>query len=177
MVSAKLKLLLVSLITVAALQSTTLRAQQPQIPTLQVCNPTEVHAEHARVTLQGRGGAYFSVQMTASCNPGEYPTGGGSIYIDPSMSDTIIYAKIDLVTLEQITTTGNDTPTAYFNGRCGEIPGCRFWMMMVDNKPNERPGTPDVVGFLIFDGNGNRIAYGTGPLDDGDIRVKSNSSF
>jgi hypothetical protein len=33
------------------------------------------------------------------------------------------------------------------------------------------PQTADVVSFLVFDGTGKRIAYGTGPLVDGDIKV------
>ena len=49
--------------------------------------------------------------------------------------------------------------------------GCRFWLMLADNKQANAQGTPDVVGFLIFDGTGKRVAYGTGPVVDGDIEV------
>jgi hypothetical protein len=42
--------------------------------------------------------------------------------------------------------------------------------MVANNKKLNEPGTPDIVGFVIYDRNGNRVAYGTGPLD-GDIEV------
>jgi hypothetical protein len=47
-------------------------------------------------------------------------------------------------------------PRADMNGRCetGDIPGCRFWMMIADNRAIGV--TPDIVGFLILDGKGNR---------------------
>ena len=36
---------------------------------------------------------------------------------------------------------------------------------------NEPQVAPDVAGFAIHDRNGNRIAYGTGPLRSGDFSV------
>jgi len=43
--------------------------------------------------------------------------------------------------------------------------------MIADNKKAAVPGTPDVVSFLVFDGTGKRVAYGTGPLAEGDLTV------
>jgi hypothetical protein len=60
------------------------------------------------------------------------------------------------------------------NGRCytENVKGCRFWMMLTDNRRDQDPeGTPDVASFLVFDGNGQRVAYGTGPVVDGDIVI------
>jgi hypothetical protein len=79
-----------------------------------------------------------------------------------------------LTTFEQVTTTGRETPTAYLNGRCEAegVQGCRFWLMLADNgKPGEE--THDIVGFLLFDGTGKRVGYGTGPVlpESGDVNV------
>jgi hypothetical protein len=96
-----------------------------------------------------------------------------------SMSDSIAEGQINSTLIEQVTSTGKHTPTVYINGRCtaqaaagaAPIPGCRFWIMFADNKVPTAPQTPDVVSFLVFDGAGKRIAYGTGPLVEGDIKV------
>lgn len=53
--------------------------------------------------------------------------------------------------------------------------GCHYWITLADNKKLEKKRTQDVVGFLVLDGNGNRIAYGTGPVEKGDIRVAPTS--
>ena len=49
-------------------------------------------------------------------------------------------------TVEQLDTTGKHTPTAYATGR-----------------------------FLVYDRNGKRVAYGTGPLSKGDVTIASTS--
>lgn len=157
---------------------TSVHAQQiPQIPTLQVCSPMKVEGE-AKVEMTGRGLApgipgVFHVNIGVHLDPADpdgYAEGWLKIYAE--MSDTaqdemVIYG----VTFDQVTRVGKHTPTAYLSGRC-EVPGylgCRFWMMVADNGPGWR--TPDVIGFLVFDGKGMRLAYGTGPVVDGDIEV------
>jgi len=72
-----------------------------------------------------------------------------------------------------MTSTGKHTPTLYVNGRCKAegVRGCRYWLMIANNKKAQGPGTPDVASFLVFDGTGKRVAYGTGPLADGDLEV------
>ena len=152
------------------------RAQQPQIPTLQVCNPTGV-AGHAAVVIQTRKDAThsgkFTIRIEVTCEPGGsgFPAGGFGMVVD--MSDSLITGTIDSSSLEQVTTTGKHSPTAYLNGRCraDNVRGCRFWLMLADNKQPGTKGTPDVIGFLIFDGTGKRVAYGTGPVVEGDIHV------
>ncbi len=152
-------------------------AQQPQIPTLQVCNPTAAKG-FGTVFLAGRqfppSGTFTITQFELRCDPlvSPYPTGVLSMKIDLTDSSII---QLDAVTFEQVTTTGKHTPTTYMNGRCkaldvnGEpVRGCRFWLMAADNVD---PKTPDIVGFLVFDATGVRISYGTGPLVEGNIYV------
>ena len=44
--------------------------------------------------------------------------------------------------------------------------------MIADNKrKDEEEGTPDIIGFLVVDKDGRRVAYGTGPVAAGDIDV------
>jgi hypothetical protein len=44
--------------------------------------------------------------------------------------------------------------------------------MIADNRKGaDLRGTPDVVSFLVFDGQGKRVSYGTGPVVKGDIQV------
>jgi hypothetical protein len=117
----------------------------------------------------------FTVIIDVACNPGGtgYPSGTLEIR-NLSMSDSIAKGTITAVTLEQVTSIGKHSPTVYLNGRCkaGEISGCRFWMTIADNKgTDQKERTPDVIGFLMFDGTGKRVAYGTGPVVEGDIRV------
>lgn len=161
----------------------TLHAQQPQIPTLQVCNLPSVVDGTGTVTIIARqaGGftGSFTVQVNLKCDPTTgYPI--GSLVISGiSMNDSAIQGTVVATTFEQLTSTGKATPTAYLNGRCsvdssaGPIPGCRYWIMFADNNgvAGVVPGTPDVVGFLIFNKAGQRVAYGTGPLAHGHIVV------
>ena len=151
-------------------------AQQPQIPSLQVCNTTVAEGRGV-VFLAGRVGppsGLFKIELQLRCDPSGSGYPGGFLSMGIDLSDSKV-AQLDVVTFEQVTSTGKHTPTAYLNGRCkaidtagAAVPGCRFWIMLTDNVD---PETPDVVGFLVFDGNGNRVSYGTGPLVEGDIFV------
>jgi len=160
---------------------TTANAQQPQIPTLQVCNQTLVQGTgtvtiHARQDVSHTGSFSVSVKLTCDPNSG-YPVGSLTIG-GISMNDSLVEGTIVATTFEQLTSTGRVTPTAYLNGRCsvdssaGAIPGCRYWILFADNNPTPTaPGTPDVVSFLVFNKAGQRVAYGTGPLASGHISV------
>lgn len=151
-------------------------AQQPQIPTLQVCNFTRVAAK-ADVFVQSRQDAghtgHFVVKIDLTCDPSGsgYPTGSLEMKID--MSDSIIDGNVSATTFEQATTTGKHTPTTYLSGRCKSqrISQCRYWMMLADNKRANAKGTADIIGFLIFDPKGKRVAYGTGPVLEGDVNI------
>jgi hypothetical protein len=161
------------------------KAQQVQIPTLQVCNQTEVNGTgiveiDRRQDAKSKG--FFSVSTNLSCSSKTgYPT--GTLTINTlSMNDSVVNGPITEMSVEQITTTGKYTPTAYLNGRCKakdasgkNITGCKFWMMIADNNQTNPKGTADIVGFLVVDASGKRIAYGTGPLSSGDIYVSPTS--
>lgn len=155
----------------------TVRAQQPQIPTLQVCNGTVAKGK-ALVKIESRADAThagtFEIVVELKCdpkNPG-YPAGMVQIS-NLSMSDSIVQGTIASTSIEQLTSTGKHTPTLYMNGRCKAeaAVGCRFWLMIANNRPTSEKGTPDVVSFLVFNGTGQRIAYGTGPVVKGDLEV------
>ncbi len=156
-------------------------AVQPQIPTLQVCNQSAAVGKgvvkiDSRVDSSHTGSFDIAVELKCSPdNPG-YPA--GSIQINNlSMSDSIVQGSIVSTSIEQLTTTGKHTPTLYVNGRCTArgVVGCRFWLMIADNRPSPEKGTPDVVGFLVFNGAGQRVAYGTGPVIKGDLKVAPTS--
>jgi hypothetical protein len=151
-------------------------AQQPQIPTLQVCNSTLAKGEggvkiNSRVDATHTG--TFRVRLDLKCDPaGGYPVGTLTIGAI-SMSDSIAQGHVTATTFEQVTSTGKHTPTLYVNGRCKAegVRGCRYWLMIANNKKANTHGTPDVASFLVFDGTGKRVAYGTGPVVEGDLEV------
>lgn len=154
-------------------------AQQPQIPTLQVCNQTEAEGS-ATVKIVKRADAShhgsFKIDIKVKCDPAQSPYPTGDLQITTlSMSDSMISGSITGTSYEQVTSSGKHTPMVYINGRCtaNQISGCRFWLMIADNKPATGPGTPDIVSFLVFDGTGKRVAHGTGPVTDGNMFVKA----
>jgi hypothetical protein len=161
--------------------SSFIHAQQPQIPTLQVCNSTQVRGE-GRVRIDRRSDAIhtgsFTLKIDVRCGPGETPYPEGVLVISEiSMSDSIIGGDLTATTIEQITTTGKHTPTLFVNGRCqvSGIKGCKFWMMIADNNSSTSAsptGTPDIVSFLVFDATGKRIGHGTGPVVSGAFIVR-----
>lgn len=167
-----------------------LQAQQPQIPSLQVCNlnPNMLVASNPAATvtiLSRKSGALtgsFTVTVKVTCDTNGYPTGSLSIS-GISMSDSAITGTITATTFDQLTSTGKDTPTAYMTGRCtaqtaagaAPIAGCKYWILFADNaKVSSLPPaqtTPDIISFLVFDKTGKRVAYGTGPVVKGNIDV------
>lgn len=156
-------------------------AQQPQIPTLQVCNATAARGEGG-VKIASRAdvghSGTFRVRLEVKCDPADgYPT-GTLVIAALSMSDSAVQGTITSTSFEQMTSTGKHTPTLYVNGRCRAdgVRGCRYWLMIANNKKAGATGTPDIVSLLVFDGTGKRVAYGTGPLVEGDIEVAPTSN-
>jgi hypothetical protein len=149
-------------------------AQQPQIPTLQVCNKTKASG-NGLVKIDSRADAQhngtFRIELDLRCDGSGYPTGKISVE-RLSMSDSIIEGTWESTSIEQLTSTGRATPNLYVNGRCKaeRAPGCRFWLMLADNR-RDGGGTPDVVGFLVVDAKGQRMAHAVGPVVDGHIEV------
>ncbi len=151
---------------------------QTQIPTLQVCNTTQVSgAGTVQITTRGT----FQIELKLSCPDSETGYPAGALVISAiNLNDSAIPIDTTIIStnIEQVTTAGRATPTVYLNGRCeakqrqeAVIRGCRFWMMIADNRKPDTRDTPDIVSFLVFDQSGNRVTYGTGPLVRGDIRV------
>ena len=145
-------------------------------------NKTEVKGS-AQVFIQRRQDAnhtgVFSVRGTLTFNPAtdNYPSGTMQIKVDLSDSAKGVFV---VKTVEQLDTTGKHTPTAYATGRCAadvdvRAFGCRYWLMFADNKREREEQTPDVISFLVYDRNGKRVAYGTGPVARGDVTVAPTS--
>jgi len=157
-----------------------IQAQQPQIPTLQVCNLTDVDGD-ATVRIAGRADARssgtFRVQIKLKCDPARGGVPEGELVVSEiSMSDSTIQVAFKGVVFEQVTSTGKHTPMAFLNGRCDwHGTPCRFWILLADNKQPDQRGTPDVIGFLVLDSLGHRMAYGAGPVVTGDIKVASSN--
>lgn len=147
-------------------------AQQPQIPTLQVCNITKASGS-GLVAIPSRADAThsgtFKIRTELGCRPPDYPSGTLELLVD--MSDSLVHGTVAAVSFDQVTSTGKHTPTLYINGRCkaAEVEGCRFWLFITDN--GTPPRNVDVVGFLVMNGLGKRVAYGTGPLKEGNLVV------
>jgi hypothetical protein len=169
-------------------------AQQVQVPTLQVCNATKIRASalvHIDSRIPPSSAGNFTLRGELVCNPksGGIPSGSLGIF-GVNMNDSIVQGNIQFTTFEQVTSTGTATPTAWANGRCKAnvaspagvaltVP-CHYWLMVADNRnPNNPNGfghTPDIVSFLVFDASGTRIAYGTGPVLEGDVQVAPTSN-
>jgi hypothetical protein len=120
----------------------------------------------------------FKIVIDVQFDPAtdDYPL--GSIKIETDMSDSF-KGLFSSSSIELINSYGKQNPTICFTGRCKtgneKAPkGLRYWVVLVDNRGDGRQGTPDVVGFVIHDRNGNRVAYGTGPLQSGNIEVAPN---
>jgi len=153
-----------------------------QIPSLHVSNSSEVKGK-AEVFITSRKDAAhtgtFGVGLSLRFNPALDAYPAGSLAFTISLSDSL-KCQVKATTIEQINTYGKHNPTVYVTGRCDVKPqedgpkavGCRYWLMIADNARKPSPeATPDVIGFLIYDRNGVRIAYGTGPVKAGDIVV------
>ena len=74
----------------------TVQAQQPQIPTCQVCDPTEGKGK-AYVKIDSRSDAThngsFTITIEAKCAPPGYPS-PATLLIEVNMSDSIVTGPI-----------------------------------------------------------------------------------
>jgi hypothetical protein len=153
-----------------------------QIPSLHVSNHSKAKG-YAEVFIKSRQDAThagaFKVELDVHFDPtvDVYPS--GSIDLNISLLDSL-RCLIKATTLEQVNTYGKLNPTLYATGRCDVQPeeespkvfGCRYWLMVAKNSLKENSKeSPGVIGFLIYDRSGLRIAYGTGPMRTGIIAV------
>jgi len=152
-----------------------------QIPSLHTSNRSLAKAR-AKVFIQSRQDSLhsgtFVVSGTLRFNPATqaYPAGTMNIHVDLSDSSK---GDFKITTVEQIDIMGKHNPTVFATGRCDgdvekRVPGYRYWLMLADNKRAGATGTPDVVSFVIYDRNGKRAAYGSGPVAQGDVAVTPN---
>jgi len=119
----------------------------------------------------------FKIEVNVIFDPvsGGYPTGTIKIAVD--LSD-FLKAIFTSTTVELINSFGKHNPTTIFTGRC-KVPrenirepnGYKYWVIIADNNNEKETGTPDIVGFVVTDRTGNRIAYGMGPVKNGDLTV------
>ena len=156
-------------------------AQQLPIPQLQACNNQLVQGK-ATGTIASRRGrdpnhtGEFTVTVEVKCRKGKIQDSPYHLEIDAfTLSDTEVKNRIAVDRFDQLTSVGAaTTPTIFLNGTCKvmreDVPGCRFWLMLVDNGQNNTEA-PDIIGFLVIDGTGKRITYGTGTVTGGDIRI------
>ncbi len=151
------------------------------VPSLHVSTKSEVTGS-AKVFIESRKDSghsgVFKVRASVRFNPAsdDYPT--GQITISTDLSDSL-KATFTSTSIELINSFGKHNPTIIFTGRCKtSLPsrvkapkGCKYWVIIADNKRGRQRGTPDIVGFVVTDRTGKRIAYGTGPVGSGDLRV------
>ncbi|MBN2001450.1 hypothetical protein JW935_28150 [candidate division KSB1 bacterium] len=135
----------------------------------------------AHVTILSRKDAAHSGGFTVDVNAlfpntDGYPTGSVKMTID--LSDSMA-SNVASTSIEQINCYGKHNPTVVMTGRCkllkvepSRLPhGYRFWLMIANNKSSREKETPDIIGFVIFDQTGQRVSYGMGPVDKGDVEI------
>ena len=150
------------------------------IPAFIVSNQCKVSGQ-GNIFIESRNklgfGGKFIININVNFNPAtnEYPVGSLTIETDLSDSQRDIFKTehIDSINLH-----GLDNPTVFLTGRVNDnlanYKGCTFWLMIANNKPREVQRGFDVVSFVINDGKGQYVAYGTGTLREGDISVSVN---
>ncbi|HKB45744.1 MAG TPA: hypothetical protein VKC90_15205 [Chitinophagaceae bacterium] len=120
----------------------------------------------------------FEIKISVAFDPLTMDYPAGTISIKTNLSDSA-KGVFTATSIEIINSFGKHTPTIFLTGRCtlklsediARPKGCRYWLMIADNRGVEGRGTPDIVGFAIHDRVGNRVAYGTGTVIKGDIIV------
>ena len=149
------------------------------IPAFHVSDKSKVQGV-GDVFIQSRKDAassgVFTLRLDVKFDPAVdlYPV--GTLFIKTDLNEGA-KGSFTATSIELINSYGRITPAVYLTGRCNDdiqpdAKGCRFWVMIANNKKAAQDGTPDIVGFAIHDNNGNRIAYGTGPLKSGDFEVE-----
>lgn len=152
-----------------------------QIANYHISDPSDISGSGTVSLIPSRKDAVhsgiFKVKLAVTFDPAAQDYPSGSVRIDIDLSDSV-KGTARSTTIEQVNTHGKHTPTAVITGRCNvttqdhqEAKGCRFWLLAADNKRDGANGTPDVVSFIVYDRKGKRLAYGTGPLESGDIKV------
>lgn len=140
-------------------------------------NKTQVKGE-GKVFIDSRSGGglsgIFKINIDVSFGPAfnDYPIGNLTISTDLSDSANSVFTT---ESIEQINSHGKHNPTVILTGTIKEnlqnIKGCRYWLLIANNKTSDNHQKTDVVSFGINDNKGNTVAYGTGDLTGGNIKV------
>ncbi len=98
----------------------------------------------------------------------------GSILVKADLRDSL-KATFTATSIELINAHHNRDQAVYLTGSCKattENPpdGLRYWVKVAYDQ--YKKDAPECVGFVVHDKNGNRVAYGTGPLVSGSIQIK-----
>lgn len=156
-----------------------------QIPNLHTSNPTRAEFKTLVHIARRKDAAHagtFTLQGNFQFDPAtdDYPSGQFTLKVDLSDSEQGVFVTKDV---QQLNTTGKHTPTLFATGKCNfdgtagaKVRGCRYWLLLAENRPSGREGTPDIVSFLIFDRKGARVAYGTGPVAQGNVTIGPTSA-
>jgi hypothetical protein len=103
----------------------------------------------------------FSLEINVEFDPSsqDYPT--GSLAMKVNLSDGS-NGSFQATTIELINSYGKHNPTVVLTGQCKDSltpdpKGCRYWIMIVNNKNTPQGGTPDILGFAIHDKFGEKI--------------------
>jgi hypothetical protein len=154
-------------------------AQPPSPPQLQACSNLHVGGKAAG-TWEGQRDTHHSGQFQLTIDLGcSGDTPGVEVRNlelqarDLAGSDPGIERVISADGIVQLASAGPAmTPAVFITGSCqgGGSTGCRFWLMLVDNDAGQAKAQ-DFAAFLVTDGTGARLAYGAGPIDEGDISI------
>ena len=108
----------------------------------------------------------FEVAADVRFNPAAdaYPAGTLKIKVDLSESAQANFSATSV----ELTNAFGSTTRSRVKGK-----GFRYWLLVANNKRTRNTKTPDIVSFAIHDNAGNQVAYGTGPVAQGDLEVQT----
>jgi len=142
-----------------------------QIPTLQTCNKASVKGEAKGMLRNAPRDGMFWLKIEAKCSPRDsgFPEGMVELKWDRPDAD---HGYMRSLSIDQLTFTGKVAPMAFVSGRCDlrGASGCRYWIMLADESQGSY-ATPDVVSFVVLNGNGDTIGHGAGPVREDDIVI------
>lgn len=149
------------------------------LPAFSVSDTSKVSGSGS-VFIQSRQDAVrsgvFTVTLDVHFDPAVDPYPAGNVIIRSDLSEGLLGSFV-ATSVDQINSYGRHNPTVCLTGRCSNdiqpnVKGCRYWLMIANNKKNPvQAGIPDVLSFAVHDNNGNQVAYGTGPIRSGDFEI------
>jgi hypothetical protein len=168
--------LLAAILLIAATADTS--AQQLSIPQIVACKNQYVGGKMMGLMPNRKDADHtgeFQVTVDARCANGILTVNNLEIH-SVKLADTVLKGIVHANEMVQLASLGKAAaPTVFLSGPCkvfdDDIEGCQFWLMLVDNRQSE---TPDILSFVVVDGTGKRLAYGTGLVGVGDVGIDEN---